>query len=56
MVTGSARRLSVSFFAIMTSITFSAVRMPSPVRAYLEKMMCPDCSPPSLRPFFTISS
>ena len=48
--------LMVIFFAIMTSIIFREVRMPSPVEAYLEKMMWPDCSPPKRQPFIIIYS
>ena len=37
-------------------IIFRLVRMPSPVLAYLEKMMWPLCSPPIRQPFLAIYS
>ena len=40
----------------ITSIIFSEVRMPSPVLAYLEKMMWPLCSPPMRAPLCCIYS
>ena len=41
----------------MMSINRSAVSSPSPVVASpSRKMMCPDCSPPSVAPVFIISS
>ena len=44
------------FLASMTSIIFRLVRMPSPVLAYLEKMMWPLCSPPMRQPFLAMYS
>ena len=42
--------------AVKTTIIFRLVRIPSPVLAYLLKMMCPLCSPPIRQPFFAIYS
>ena len=45
---------SVLFLAITASIILRLVSMPSPVVEYLEKIICPDCSPPMRLPSTTI--
>ena len=46
MVTSEASLDRVSFFSSITSMIFKDVRIPSPVVAYLLKIIWPDCSPP----------
>ena len=46
MITSSTSLERGRFWSIKTYITIMAVIMPSPVVAYLLKMIWPDCSPP----------
>ena len=56
MVSPSVSLLMGCLRSSMTSISFRLVKMPSPVEAYLEKIICPDCSPPRAQPFLLIYS
>ena len=56
IVTSEASVPSVSFFSSITSMIFKDVRIPSPVVAYLLKIICPDCSPPRQFPVLDMFS
>ena len=52
----SNNKENLHLFSTAISVSLIAVRIPSPVVAYLEKIICPEGSPPSVAPVSSIFS